>query len=129
MESTQQLLNPMSLEVSAKARPARKFTLQEKLDHLSATDPLPPRERGEYCRRNGLYGSHLHKWRKLRSGGQLVEKKRGRPRADEQKLEIARLKSEIAKLEQKLSHADMIIDVQKKLCELFNLPTAPDEKR
>jgi transposase-like protein len=120
---------PERKEVSAKPAPPRKFSLQEKLDHLAATDPLTPIQRGAYMRRHNLYSSNLNKWRKLRAEGRLTDKKPGRPRNDEQKAEIAKLKREIQKLEQKLSHADKIIDVQKKLCELFNLPVDPHDKK
>ena len=78
---------------------------------------------GELLRREGLYSSHLTEWRRQRETGELAglaAKKRGRksrknPLADE----VARLERENARLENELSKAETIIDVQKKVAALL----------
>ena len=75
-------------------------------------------------RKEGLYSSHLSKWRKLRNSGALNNlsgKKRGHiPQTDlKQKDRIIRLQKRIAKLENELLKAHTIIDVQKKLSQLL----------
>jgi hypothetical protein len=71
-----------------------------------------------------LYASHLASWRKQREASALAAlagQKRG-PKVDPQAVELARLQRENAKLETKLARADLIIDAQKKLLVLLNLP-------
>lgn len=83
-----------------------------------------PGEVGALLRREGLYASHLASWRKQRSASALVAltaKKRG-PKVDPPAVELARLQRENAKLEAKLARADLIIDAQKRLLVLLNLP-------
>ena len=62
--------------------------------------------------------------KKTLSAGALVAlaaHKRG-PKVDLQAEELARLQRDIAKLQAKLQRADLIIDAQKKLLVLLNLP-------
>jgi transposase len=83
-----------------------------------------PGELGALLRREGLYASHLTSWRKQRETGALAAlagKKRG-PKVDAQADALARLQRENAKLQAKLARADLIIDAQKKLLVLLNLP-------
>jgi transposase-like protein len=85
-------------------------------------------------RREGLYSSHLDKWRKQRERGirqALVPQKRGR-KVDPQAVELERLRQENERLTVRLQQAEMIIDVQKKLVTLFGTelnPTPSDEGR
>jgi hypothetical protein len=51
----------------------------------------------------------------------LAGKRRG-PKVDPQAIELTRLQCELAKLQAKLQRADLIIDAQKKLLVLLNLP-------
>ena len=76
---------------------------------------------GALLRREGLYSSHLTTWRRQRDRGELGTKKRGKP-ADLQAKEVARLKRQNERLQAKLTQAETIIEVQKKLCTLFGLP-------
>jgi hypothetical protein len=79
---------------------------------------------GALLRREGLYASHLTSWRKQRETGALAAlagQKRG-PKVDLQAEALARLQRENAKLQAKLARADLIIDAQKKLLVLLNLP-------
>jgi transposase-like protein len=78
-------------------------------------------------RREGLYSSHLDKWRTQRERGvlqALAPQKRG-PKPDPQATEIAQLRRENEQLRTRLQRAEHIIEVQKKLAEL--LGTLPPE--
>ena len=77
--------------------------------------------------------AHLVKWRRLRATGQLqalAPQPRGRqasasnPIADE----LAQLRRENARLEARLTQAETIIDVQKKLSQMLGLPTPPENE-
>jgi transposase len=84
---------------------------------------------GALLRREGLYSSHLSKWRievASLDAADAQSKPRG-PKPDQAKAvdrRVAQLEAEIGKLRKKLSRAEQIIDVQKKLCDLLGLPTA-----
>ena len=113
---------PPTTEVTPQAQ-RRSFTTAYKLQILHEADHCPPGQLGALLRREGLYSSHLTTWRRPRDQGELGAKKRG-PMADPQAQEIARLKRQNARLQAKLEQAEIIIDVQKKLCDLLGLPTA-----
>ena len=78
---------------------------------------------GELLRRHGLYSSHLTEWRRQRDEG-LRPKKRGRKGNPDRALveENARLRRENVRLEHRLTQAEVIIDVQKKLSLLLGIP-------
>jgi cell shape-determining protein MreC len=64
-------------------------------------------------------------WRRQRTQGLLdglAPKKRG-VKSDPLALENAELRREIKRLEQQLQRAETIIEVQKKISQLFGLPT------
>ena len=111
-------------EVPPKAR-RRTFTAKYKLKILAEADECSkPGEIGALLRREGLYSSHLTKWRRLREEGALAgltPKKRGRkPRpVDPQARRVAELERENARLQRKLEQAETIIEVQKKLSRLL----------
>ncbi len=111
-------------EVPAKAR-RRRFTAQYKLGILEEVDRCTqPGEIGAVLRREGLYSSHLSKWRQQRDAGALeglTPKKRGRkPQpVDPQAQRVAELERENARLREKLEKAETIIEVQKKLSQLL----------
>ena len=107
------------------ARPTRRrFTAEYKLRILQEAERCAPGALGALLRREGLYSSHLTTWRKQREAGSLLAlaaKKRG-PKANPQAEALARLQRENAKLQAKLARADLIIEAQKKLLVLLNLP-------
>jgi transposase len=85
---------------------------------------------GALLRREGLYGSHLTKWREQRDAGELeaLVKKRGpKPRKNPLAGEVARLERENARLQRELAKATTIIDVQKKVAALLG-ETLPEPK-
>ena len=113
-------------EVVPKAK-RRQFTAKYKLRILEEADHCTERGQiGELLRREGLYSSHLSKWRQQRVRGQLQglsPKKRGRTVQDPSAAELARLRRENERLRAKLEQAEIIIEVQKKLAGLLGLST------
>ena len=110
----------------------RQFSARYKLQILEEVDQCDqPGQIGAVLRREGLYSSHLTTWRRQREQGQLdglSPKKRGRkPAVDEALMkEMAELKREKQRLENRLQQAETIIEVQKKLSGLLGL--TPEEK-
>ncbi len=111
-------------EVPEKAQ-RRRFSAAYKLRVLAAAEACSqPGEIGALLRREGLYSSHLSKWRRQRDAGALEglrPRKRGRkPRpVDPQAKRIAQLQRENERLRRKLEQAETIIDVQKKLSRML----------
>lgn len=105
----------------------RQFTAKYKLRILKEADRCTERGQiGELLRREGLYSSHLSKWRQQRADGQLqglAPKKRGRKGQDPSVAELARLRRENERLRADLEKAEIIIDVQKKLAQLLGPTT------
>lgn len=105
----------------AKARQG-SWTAAQKLALLNEYESYPRGDtrRSEFLRRNGLYTSHVSKWRAQRDSGALASlapRPAGRPvqPRDEQHDEIARLHHEHARLQAELEKAQTIIEIQKKL--------------
>jgi transposase-like protein len=89
-----------------------------------------PGEVGALLRREGLYSSHLTRWRQQLQAAQLDRfqgQKQGR-KADRPASELARLQRENERLKSQLERADLIIEAQKKLWQLFNLPIYQDDE-
>ena len=111
------------VQVVPKAK-RRRFSAEYKRQILSEADRCSePGQIGALLRREGLYSSHLTTWRRQREQG-VLSQKRGR-KLDPQAAEIKRLEQENERLRTRLSRAEHIIDVQKKLAQL--LGTSPDE--
>ena len=110
-------------EVVPKAK-RRRFSAEYKLRILEEVDACTEHGQiGAVLRREGLYSSHLSKWRTQRARGALqglAPQKRGR-KPDVQAAEIARLRRENQRLQQRLEQAETIIEVQKKLSTLLGL--------
>ena len=103
----------------------RQFSVADKQRILDETDRCEPGQIGAVLRREGLYSSHLSKWRRQRAAGELsngTSRVRGR-KAEPQAAELMRLRQTNARLQAELEQARLIIEVQKKLCQLFGLPT------
>jgi len=107
-------------EVTKKAV-RRKFTAAFKLRILKEAEACTKQgQLGALLRREGLYYSNLTLWRRQVSQG-LIPKKRGPlpQKPDPNVRRIAELERENAKLTHKLKHAELIIDVQKKVADLL----------
>jgi transposase len=104
----------------------RQYAAQYKLRILEEVERCTERGQiGALLRREGLYSSHLSKWRRQRAEGQLQAlspQKRGRKAQEVGVEELARLQRENERLHARLEQAEMIIDVQKKLSRLLGLP-------
>ena len=120
-------LRPPDPQVIPKAE-RRRFSAEYKQRILVEADACTERGQiGALLRREGLYSSHLDKWRTQHERGvlqALTPQKRG-PKPDPQAAEIAKLRHENEQLRTRLQRAEHIIDVQKKLAEL--LGTLPSE--
>ena len=111
----------------------RRFSAAYKARILAQADACEPGTLGALLRREGLYYTSIEKWRKLRAAGtleSLTPRKRG-PAPDPNKAlkqRNAQLEKENARLANRLANAEMIIDVQKKLASLLNLPMVTPER-
>jgi transposase-like protein len=101
---------------------AYKQRILEEAERCSGSGEL-----GALLRREGLYSSHLTRWRAQRRAGQLEPQNRGR-QADLQAAELKRLQRENQRLKAQLERAELIMDAQKKLCQLLNLPSFPEDE-
>ena len=118
-------MNPPT-EVKAKAT-RRRFGAKYKkqvLDDVAAC--TAPGEIGALLRREGLYSSHLTKWRLQAERGRaagLEPKKRGpaRQAADPRDKQLAELEKELAKATRRAERAEALVEIQKKLSELVGI--------
>jgi len=115
----------LEAEVGARAR-RRRFSPVYKLEMLKTADACKkPGEVGELLRREGLYSSHLVAWRKERDRGALgrLSRKRGRrPETSPVAAELEKARREIERLHGELRKAELIIEFQKKLSEILDIP-------
>jgi transposase len=105
----------------------RSFTTAYKLRILELAEACTgPGQVGALLRREGLYASHLTKWRQLREQGQFQEavpKPRGRKPDPATPLyrRAKELEQENQRLRQKLRQAEAIIAVQRKVSEILDI--------
>ena len=116
------------------ARPRRRtFTGQDKLRILAETDRAAATcGIGAILRREGMYSSTLSDWRRQRDAGAIGALRpamRGPKIAEPNPLaaELARLQQDHARLTQRLARAEAIIDIQKKVAALLDIPLAPSD--
>lgn len=110
---------PPQIEVKEKAT-RRYFSAQEKARILAAADAAPAGQLGAVLRKEGIYASHLKKWRAERTRASLEPKKRG-PQANPLTAEMRKLKAQNERLQRKLLQAEKIIDLQKKVSEILGV--------
>ena len=107
------------------ARQHRKFPVSYKLKILEELDRcINPGNKGMVMRREGLYSSQISDWRRLRREGTLtaLNKARGRKKKRDAKDEkISTLEAELVAVQSKLNQAEAIIDIQKKVSEIFGI--------
>ena len=120
-------------EVVAKAR-RRRFTARYKQQILAKADEAAGSGAiGALLRREGLYSSHLVKWRRDREASiqqGLAPRKRG-PKSTRSPLgdENQKLQRENERLTEQLRKAELIIDVQKKIAALLGDPILPTDPK
>ncbi len=111
----------------------RRFTAEYKLRIVQEADGCTESGQiGALLRREGLYWSHLCKWRQQRDQGTLAglaPKRRGRkPKANDPLVtENEWLRRENQRLTEKLRQAETVIEVQKKLSEILGIPLPPSD--
>ena len=120
-----------TIDPEVKPQKARRvYSAEYRRRILKEAEACKTGEVGALLRKEGLYSSHLTKWRHQRSAGELAglaSKQRGK-QADPQAREIAQLRKENLGLNQKLARAELIMAAQKKLADLVGLPMAsPNE--
>lgn len=113
-------------EVAAGAK-RRRFSAEYKMRIVDqALRCREPGEIGSLLRREGLYSSHLTKWRAEYARGAmkaLAGSARGpRPKRQATEIENEGLRRTIGRLEVRLRQAERIIDVQKKVSEILGVP-------
>jgi transposase-like protein len=125
---------PASPELSDRPR-RRVFTAKDKLRILDALDRVAgvSGATGAILRREGVYSSSITEWRRQRAAGAygaLSPAPRG-PKPVETNLltaDNAELMRENKRLKQRLERAEAVIEIQKKVAVLLNLPAPNDEK-
>jgi transposase len=121
-------------EVVARAK-RRRFTGKYKQEILSKADAAAESGTiGAMLRREGLYSSHLTKWRRERKAGVLhgLEPKRRGPKSKRDPVsdENQQLRRDNQRLTERLRKAEIIIDVQKKVGALLGWPIPdPEQER
>ena len=102
----------------------RRFTTAYKLEMLRKADACTRHgELGALLRKEGLYSSHLITWRQQRERG-LTPQKRGR-KAVPVDPRLKKLEQENRRLTTRLQKADALIDFQKKVAALLQIPLKP----
>ena len=102
----------------------RRFTAAYKLEMLRKADACARHgELGALLRKEGLYSSHLITWRQQRERG-LTPKKRGR-KAVPVDPRLKKLEQENRRLTTRLEKAEALLDFQKKVAALLQIPLKP----
>ena len=113
-------------EVLAKPK-RRQFSATYRLRILEEADSCrSPGGIGRLLRREGLYSSHLATWRKARRDGALsglAPKKRGAKPIKRNPLQpkVRALETEVARLQEELRKAQIILEVQGKVAGLLGI--------
>jgi transposase len=125
---------PASASPELSGRPRRRtFSAKDKLRILADIDhAAETRGIGAILRREGLYSSTLSEWRRQRDAGAfsaLIPGKRGPKTAEPNPLsaEVAALQRNNTRLTQRLTRAEAVIDIQKKVAALLGIPLAPTD--
>jgi transposase-like protein len=124
---------PPDSEVVAKPK-RRRFTAEYRWRIVEEAEQCTePGDVGRLLRREGLYSSHLTKWREAHRNGALHglrSKKRGaKPKASNPlEPKVRELEAKVARLEKDLHTAHTILDVQEKVAGLlgFSLEDGKD---
>ena len=112
----------------------RKFSGKEKKRILDAAAACTaPGEVGALLRREGLYSSHLTKWREQAERAALAAlaaQKRGPTAvaADPRAKQVAELEKALAKMTRRAERAEALVGLQKKLSELLGLALPTQEE-
>jgi transposase-like protein len=123
-----------SADPEVTAKPQRRiFSAEEKTRILDETDRALANGGGVgiILRREGIYSSTLHGWRKERDSAvrKAFSQKRGpQPQRNPLAAENEKLRRHNQRLQEELEKAHIIIDVQKKVAKLLGHPITETEK-
>ena len=113
----------MASRPDPEVRPERQsYPATYKLKILAEIDAAESKSaKGEIMRREGLYSSLISAWRDQRDRGALeaMKSRRSGPKSDPVKAENARLRAQVAELEERLGTAEELIDAQGKASALL----------
>ncbi|MEP7114680.1 MAG: hypothetical protein ABI862_15545 [Ilumatobacteraceae bacterium] len=113
----------INLRPDSRVEPAtrKRYGAAYKLEILAEYETLDRDGKGELLRREELYTSLLSEWRKQRDRGAIeaLAGKPGRPRLDPVERENSRLRHQVERLEDDLSKARTVIEVQGKCSALL----------
>jgi transposase len=120
-KSIEEQIKNLNFDTQIKAKeqraPKRKFSNAYKLQILNALDACKQgEERAALLRKEGLYYARISLWRKQFQNGKFTSNK-----APKSILLTQQLSREVASLKKKLSQAEAIIDLQKKVSELLSI--------
>jgi transposase len=105
------------VKVTKQKAPKRKFSNAYKLQILNALDVCKNGdERAALLRKEGLYYARISLWKKQFQNGKFASNK-----TPKSILLTQKLTREVASLKKKLSQAEAIIDLQKKVSELLSI--------
>jgi len=107
---------PSSKRSAPKKATRRQFSLRYKRDIVEQFARLDRKERGALLRREGLYHSHITKWRRQIK---QADRKQTADKTTVSKARYDALKQQLAEVNAQLAQANRIIEVQKKLSELL----------
>lgn len=118
---TKSLVSVPDVQVKAgQTAPRRKFTVAYKLKTLNQFDACPTSlDRGELLRQEGLYHARICTWRKQRDAGKLNSNTQNKP--SKSILTNQKLARDNTRLKKQLARATAIIDIQKKVSDLFGI--------
>jgi transposase-like protein len=123
MSQEEKNINQPDPEVVSKPQ-RRRYTAEYKLRMLKEYDACEqPGEKGAILRREGIYSSNISTWRRQYSQGSLdgLHKTKRGPKADPQTRENKKLRQENEQLKKRLQHAELIIEVQKKVSQILEI--------
>lgn len=130
--SKRSMPTPSPIQLDPEVQPSTSrphWSAAEKLAILQEYEAYPhgAPQRGALLRRQGIYTSHISKWRQQRNRGALAAlapQPRGPKPEPVQALadQLARLQQENARLLVRLATAEALIDIQKKVAQLLGTP-------
>ncbi len=97
----------------------RQFSEAYKKRILAEIDASEKGQTGTILRREGLYSSYLTDWRRQQK--EATNASRGRPSKSKLEKEMSQLSQENEALKARLTQAEIIIDIQKKVSQLIGL--------
>jgi transposase-like protein len=106
-------------ETEVSEKPVRRtFTRAYKARIIREANMAPVGTVAALLRREGLYASHLQKWRLEENRRSAEARKRG-PKVNPLSGEVKRLRKDLERLEKRLAQANEIIDLQKKISKIL----------